>query len=1216
MDYCKFCMSPIKENTRFCMICGRNQDEEVPPHHLLPGTVLKNRFIVGTALGEGGFGITYIGHDILFDGKIAIKEYYPNGYANRSNTFSSTVSTGFTAERKEFFEKGKQRFLDEAKTLARFRNEEGIVNVRDFFEENNTAYIVMEYVDGETLKDIIAQKGKLAPDATVSLLMPVMESLKKVHAQGLIHRDISPDNIMVASDKVKLLDFGAARSMSAVANKSLSVVLKPGYAPEEQYRSRGNQGPWTDVYALCATMYKCITGVTPDDATQRVYSDDTKRPSELGIEIDPKIEAAILKGMAVNQNERFQSIDELLAALKESRKGAIIPIKKALAAAIAGTAAAGAAAAAVNSGTAGAAKAAGAAATVTGADLAAVGSKAAGASGEADKVTWLLDNGRKNNSAGKNRAGDDDEKKKKKAFILIPIIGVLALALIAGSLIFLLKGKGNKKAGGDNTVAAPTQTATAEPTKAATPESTKGPAATSTPEPATAPTEEPNATPTAAPTEGPTAEPTAAPTEGPTAVPTATPTPKPTDAPTPEPTAKVVTVSFDAGEGSVSQTSSKVSVGSNYGSLPTPTRTGYTFDGWYTAASGGIKVTSGSGVSNTSNHTLYAHWNPNSYTVTLNANGGSVSSGSKSVKYDATYGTLPVPTRNGYSFDGWFTEDGTAVTSSTVVKTAANHTLYAAWLGEGLNVSFDANGGSVSQTSKSVTFDSTYGSLPTPTRTGYSFDGWFTAASGGTKVTSSTKVTNSSNHKLYAHWTANKYTVSLNSAGGSISQSSKEVTFDSTYGTLPPPTRTGYTFGGWYTSSSGGSKVTSSTKVTTASDHTLYAHWSVNSYTVTWNTVSNCTITVKRTSSPNGGAATGNLNSGDTVYYGDKLSVTYTPANGYILTNNGSTSITVSRNITSSDIYATVEPNTYTLFFDANGGSVSTSSKSVKYGNSYGSLPTPTRDYYDFLGWYTSPSGGTKVTSSTTMDASNVTLYAHWSQHDILGWALASDVPSDAQIVDQKWTYTRTQTKESTNSSESGWTQTGSYWKETGTGYRNYATFPSGYDTNNEYYTSFYSSGYSSSETSTTKRVVSNTWEGYIYWHWMYSVVYASGTTRAISSMKGTFGSGNFVYKYFYAMASDVDCPYLDKLYCNSQNIESYNCKTLVNQYASSWDKSNSTSGLGTDRFFRFSYYRSTYTDYQKIFQYKKVTYEESYSIVYSGGEISDVQKWVRYRLK
>ena len=316
MKYCSKCMNPIEETDVECPFCGYEINAEIPSHHLAPGTILNNKFLVGTALGEGGFGITYIGRDTKLDMKVAIKEYYPNGYVNRSNTISPAVNSSTSGERKDFFDTGRERFLREAQILAKFSGSTGIVDVRDFFEENNTAYIVMEYLDGQTLKDYLKNKGTLTPEQTIRLLMPVMESLKKIHTQGLIHRDISPDNIMLVDGHVKLLDFGAARNVSATANKSLSVMLKPGYAPEEQYRSKGDQGPWTDVYALCATMYKCITGITPDDSTQRVFSDELKTPSALGISIDPVIEKALLKGLNVMQKDRYQNIDELLNGFK------------------------------------------------------------------------------------------------------------------------------------------------------------------------------------------------------------------------------------------------------------------------------------------------------------------------------------------------------------------------------------------------------------------------------------------------------------------------------------------------------------------------------------------------------------------------------------------------------------------------------------------------------------------------------------------------------------------------------------------------------------------------------------------------------------------------------------------------------------------------------------------------------------------------------------
>lgn len=324
MSYCYHCMNKLNDNDKFCSYCGKNNSAEIPAHHLLPGTTLNGKFTVGEALGEGGFGITYIGRDENLDMRVAIKEFFPSGFVNRTNTVTSQINEITSDERKDFFEKGKERFLNEARVLAKFSGEPGIVDVRDFFEENNTAYIIMEFLEGTDLKSYLKQNGTISPESVVNMLYPVMHSLKKVHAQGLIHRDISPDNIMVLNNTVKLLDFGAARSVSAESNKSLSVMLKPGYAPEEQYRSKGNQGPWTDVYAICATMYKCITGITPDDSAQRVYSDEVKTPSALGINISPVIENAIMRGMAVHQQDRYQNMDELIDAF--SGKNVVSPV--------------------------------------------------------------------------------------------------------------------------------------------------------------------------------------------------------------------------------------------------------------------------------------------------------------------------------------------------------------------------------------------------------------------------------------------------------------------------------------------------------------------------------------------------------------------------------------------------------------------------------------------------------------------------------------------------------------------------------------------------------------------------------------------------------------------------------------------------------------------------------------------------------------------------
>lgn len=310
--YCIHCMSIIGENEMVCPKCGNSQQIDIPGHVLYPGILLNNRYIVGKVLGEGGFGITYIGRDTNLDRIVAIKEYYPTGYVNRSNTTSLQVISN--TQDKESFDHGCDKFLSEARMLAKFSNEDGIVSVIDFFKENGTAYIIMEYLDGFTLKDYLDQKGRLTVEETMLILTPIITSLQKIHQQGLIHRDISPSNIMIANGKIKLIDFGSARNFSN-NNKSLSLMLKPGFAPEEQYRSKGVQGPWTDVYALCATIYLCITGIIPEEANDRTYNDELKTPSSIHIHISNQFEKALMKGLAVFSNDRYQSIKELLDGL-------------------------------------------------------------------------------------------------------------------------------------------------------------------------------------------------------------------------------------------------------------------------------------------------------------------------------------------------------------------------------------------------------------------------------------------------------------------------------------------------------------------------------------------------------------------------------------------------------------------------------------------------------------------------------------------------------------------------------------------------------------------------------------------------------------------------------------------------------------------------------------------------------------------------------------
>ena len=279
-------------------------------HCLRKGTRLIGRYTIEGVLGQGGFGITYLGIDELHEKKVAIKEFFPQGIVTRNIEYQDTVTVTFVGE-KDNYEKGKERFLKEARTMAKFSKDEGIVKALDFFGINNTAYIVMEYLEGITLKQYLRENQRIAPEDLIELLVPLIESLDEIHSQGMIHRDISPDNIMVLPDgRIKLMDFGAARDYTEFGEKSLSIVLKPGYAPPEQYQTHGVQGPWTDIYALCATMYKCITGENPPDAIERVMDDSLKKISEFGIAIPPQEEAAIIKGMSVSAKDRYQDIKD------------------------------------------------------------------------------------------------------------------------------------------------------------------------------------------------------------------------------------------------------------------------------------------------------------------------------------------------------------------------------------------------------------------------------------------------------------------------------------------------------------------------------------------------------------------------------------------------------------------------------------------------------------------------------------------------------------------------------------------------------------------------------------------------------------------------------------------------------------------------------------------------------------------------------------------
>ena len=311
---CINCMQMVDEDTELCPHCGYKQTEEPSPFSMKPNTILRGRYLVGRVLGQGGFGITYVGYDMTLDVKVAIKEYFPMGLAVRNSTASNQIQWNTTQLDRDRWEQGCESFLKEARRMAKIDSLPGIVRVRDTFPENQTAYIVMDYVEGENLKQVLMKKGVMSLEQCITMLKPLMESLGKMHQKGLIHRDISPDNIMIQPDgSACLLDFGAAKDISFQQNAASQQVAKKGFSPPEQYREKGSIGSWTDVYALCATIYYCVTGKMVPDAMDRLCEDTLTFEEPLD-----KAAADILRdGLKLGSTERIQTVEELLGRLKE-----------------------------------------------------------------------------------------------------------------------------------------------------------------------------------------------------------------------------------------------------------------------------------------------------------------------------------------------------------------------------------------------------------------------------------------------------------------------------------------------------------------------------------------------------------------------------------------------------------------------------------------------------------------------------------------------------------------------------------------------------------------------------------------------------------------------------------------------------------------------------------------------------------------------------------
>ena len=322
-NFCPHCMQMLSGQENNCPFCGGPTEVTAAAHHLPVGTVLRSRnghtFLFGKVKGEGGFGLTYIGKELTSGQLVAIKEYFPVRCQPQRHT---DLSVHPLTQVQEIYDHGKKSFLSEASMLRAVDNIPSIVHVLDYFEANHTAYMVMEYLEGKTLFQMM-QSGKcISSDMLIHKAIPLMRDMEKLHAAGVLHRDIAPDNIMWMPDgTLKLLDFGCARSLED--GRSMTVVLKPGFAPVEQYQTRG-QGAYTDIYALCATLYYCMTGVIPPAAPERLTAiannqpDPLVPPSAHQAAMSPEQEQILMWGLSLQPTIRPQNMKDMADRLEKA----------------------------------------------------------------------------------------------------------------------------------------------------------------------------------------------------------------------------------------------------------------------------------------------------------------------------------------------------------------------------------------------------------------------------------------------------------------------------------------------------------------------------------------------------------------------------------------------------------------------------------------------------------------------------------------------------------------------------------------------------------------------------------------------------------------------------------------------------------------------------------------------------------------------------------
>ena len=324
---CPGCMQHLKDSNTTCPHCGYPEKRLTVKDSLPIFSILAGKYLLGAPLGKGGFGITYIAMHLPDEKIVAIKEFFPANLAVRDTDNETVVPADDT--KAVYYRTGMKSFFEEGRILYLLSDIEHVVHVAEQIQANNTTYLVMEYVPGISLKKYMKQQQKLfSEQETLTLMQPILIAMQAMHQKGILHRDISPENLMLSPDNtLTLIDFGAARTFSRSDDDNLTVILKRGYAPEEQYHSNSRQGPWTDLYAVCAVMYQMLTGILPQEASARAEEDHLTPISRIeGLSLSPSTCAALEKGLQMDPMERYPDIGALMKVLYPAKKEVALEI--------------------------------------------------------------------------------------------------------------------------------------------------------------------------------------------------------------------------------------------------------------------------------------------------------------------------------------------------------------------------------------------------------------------------------------------------------------------------------------------------------------------------------------------------------------------------------------------------------------------------------------------------------------------------------------------------------------------------------------------------------------------------------------------------------------------------------------------------------------------------------------------------------------------------